>query len=247
MTPNPLVPYSDSGFPVAPEWQEPKDPATYAAADAECGGDIVQYGSVVRNIGVRLDYRSMRVVHYAYRRLVWALAGDQAARFPQSEYPAGTTRHSIERPGQSADIRQVATQEHTQLPALPEHRTEKAEESEMQVIANVVIGGVLAAAAVAVLWTLFFTSVVPWSGHVLFTPPMFLFGGLLGRRAGAPKSLGGGMRKGLCPGKESCPGHRRRSRDGPPPRPRKLPGTVAGVVITAAGPGHIINYSPRLF
>ena len=61
----------------------------------------------------------------------------------------------------------------------------------MQVIANVVIGGVLAAAAVAVLWTLFFTSVVPWSGHVLLTgPPMFLFGGLLGAVLGLQRALG---------------------------------------------------------
>ncbi len=60
----------------------------------------------------------------------------------------------------------------------------------MQVIANVVIGGVLAAAAVAVLWTLFFTSVVPRSGHVLLTPPMFLFGGLLGAVLGLQRALG---------------------------------------------------------
>ena len=50
----------------------------------------------------------------------------------------------------------------------------------MQVIAYVALGGVLAAAGIAVLWTLFFTSVAPWSGHSLFTPYLFLVGGLVG-------------------------------------------------------------------
>ena len=50
----------------------------------------------------------------------------------------------------------------------------------MQVIAYVALGGVLAAAGIAVLWTLFFTSVVPWSGHSLFTPYLFLVGGIWG-------------------------------------------------------------------
>ena len=56
-------------------------------------------------------------------------------------------------------------------------------------IANVVIGGIVAAAAIAVLWTLFFTSVVPWPGHTLFTPLMFLVGGTIGAIMGLQRSL----------------------------------------------------------
>lgn len=59
----------------------------------------------------------------------------------------------------------------------------------MHVIAYVVIGGVVAAAAIAVLWTLFFTSVVPWPGHALFTPLMFLVGGAIGGVLGLQRAI----------------------------------------------------------
>ena len=56
-------------------------------------------------------------------------------------------------------------------------------------VANVVIGGIIAAAAIAVLWTLFFTNVVPWPGHALFTPLVFLIGGTIGAILGLERSL----------------------------------------------------------
>ena len=43
----------------------------------------------------------------------------------------------------------------------------------MQVVIYVALGGIVAAAGIAVLWTLFFTSVLPWSGHSMFTPYLF--------------------------------------------------------------------------
>jgi hypothetical protein len=59
----------------------------------------------------------------------------------------------------------------------------------MQVIVYVVLGSILAAAGIAVLWTLFFTSVVPWSGHSLFTPYLFLLGGLIGSIFGLQRAI----------------------------------------------------------
>ena len=56
-------------------------------------------------------------------------------------------------------------------------------------IANVVIGGVVAAAVVAVLWTLFFTSVVPWPAHTQFTPLLFLAGGCISAVLGLQRAL----------------------------------------------------------
>ena len=59
----------------------------------------------------------------------------------------------------------------------------------MQVVVYVALGSILAAAGIAVLWTLFFTSVVPWSGHSLFTPYLFLFGGAIGGLLGLQRAI----------------------------------------------------------
>ena len=59
----------------------------------------------------------------------------------------------------------------------------------MQVIAYVVIGGILSAATLAIIWTLFFTSVIPWPSHALFTPLMFPVGGLIGAVLGLQRAL----------------------------------------------------------
>ena len=59
----------------------------------------------------------------------------------------------------------------------------------MQVVVYVALGGIIAAAGIAVLWTLFFTSVVPWSGHSMFTPYLFLAGGLLGSLFGLQRAI----------------------------------------------------------
>jgi len=59
----------------------------------------------------------------------------------------------------------------------------------MQVVIYVALGGIVAAAGIAVLWTLFFTSVLPWSGHSMFTPYLFLVGGLLGSLLGLQRAI----------------------------------------------------------
>ena len=59
----------------------------------------------------------------------------------------------------------------------------------MLVLAYMVIGGILSAAAIAIIWTLFFTSVIPWPSHVMFTPLMFHIGGLIGALLGLERAL----------------------------------------------------------
>ena len=59
----------------------------------------------------------------------------------------------------------------------------------MLVIAYMAIGGILSAAAIAIIWTLFFTSVIPWSSHDQFTPLMFHIGGVIGAVLGLERAL----------------------------------------------------------
>ena len=59
----------------------------------------------------------------------------------------------------------------------------------MLVLAYMAIGGILSAAAIAIIWTLFFTSVIPWPSHVMFTPLMFHIGGLIGAVLGLERAL----------------------------------------------------------
>ena len=59
----------------------------------------------------------------------------------------------------------------------------------MQVIVYVALGGILAAAGIAVLWSLFFITVINWPGHTLLTPYLFLLGGLIGSILGLQRAI----------------------------------------------------------
>ena len=47
----------------------------------------------------------------------------------------------------------------------------------MNVIAGIVIAGVIGGVVLAILWVAFFTIVMPWPAHSSFTPMVFVIGG----------------------------------------------------------------------
>ena len=49
----------------------------------------------------------------------------------------------------------------------------------MEFALRVILGGMFGAVITAILWVAFFTMVVPWPGHEIFTMSVFILGGFV--------------------------------------------------------------------